>query len=213
MDIITEFIIGTIYGSSARASNVERTLGSLGGLIMEHDPLDAVYSFVERAYIRLQAGDVLFRCMEERDISPLQSWVEGLVYAGPKNLDALREILAEVSERQSQSDEDIRQVLEDFRSSLKSFGVRVVGYESGQSLVRLTPIRLLSVLREQGITEEETQVACLQLLRDTRDLVTSLASYARLLDEIETYLQDWLWGLMYQTAHQEMVQRARPFII
>jgi hypothetical protein len=69
------------------------------------------------------------------------------------------------------------------------------------------------VLREQGITEEETQVACLQLLRDTRDLVTSLASYARLLDEIETYLQDWLWGLMYQTAHQEMVQRARPFII
>jgi hypothetical protein len=179
---------------------------------MENDPLEAVYSFVERAYIRLQAGDLLFRCMEERDLSPLQSWVEGLVYAGPKNLDALREILAEVSERQSQSDEDIRQVIQDFRRSLKSFGVRLLGFESGVSLARLTPVRFLSMLREQGIAEEETQVACLQLLRDTRDLATSLATYARLLDEIETYLQDWLWGLMYQTAHQEMVERAKPLI-
>jgi hypothetical protein len=179
---------------------------------MEHDPLEAVYSFVERAYIRLQAGDLLFRCMEERDISPLQSWVEGLVYAGPKNLDALREILAEVGERQSQSDEDIRQVLQDFRGSLKSYGVRLQGFESGQSLARLTPIRLLTMLREQGISQEETQVACLQLLRDTRDLVTSLATYARLLDEIETYLEDWLWGLMYQTAQQQIVERDKPLI-
>jgi hypothetical protein len=179
---------------------------------MENDPLEAVYSFVERAYIRLQAGDLLFRCMEERDIGPLQSWVEGLVFAGPKNLGALREILAEVGERQSQSDEDIRQVLQDFRTSLKSFGVRLKGYESGQSLARLTPIRMVSMLREQGISEEETQIACLQLLRDTRDLVNSLVMHARLLDEIQTYLQDWLWGLMYQRAHQEMVERAKPLI-
>jgi hypothetical protein len=179
---------------------------------MENDPLEAVYLFVERAYIRLQAGDLLFRCMEERDINPLQSWVEGLVYAGPKNLGALREILAEVGERQSQSDEDIRQVLQDFRGNLKSYGVRLRGFESGTTLARLTPTRLLSLLREQGILEKETQVACLQLLRDTRDLVTSLASYARLLDEIETYLQDWMWGLVYQTAHQEMSERARPLI-
>jgi hypothetical protein len=179
---------------------------------MKNDPLEAVYSFVERAYVRLQAGDLLFRCMEERDISPLQSWVEGLVFAGPKNLDALREVLSEVSERQTQSDEDMRQVLQDFRSSLKSFGVRLRGYESGQSLARLTPIRFLSILREQGISEEETQVACLQLLRDARDLVTSLVTHARLLDEIETYLQDWLWGLLYQTAHQEAVERAKPLI-
>ena len=179
---------------------------------MENESLEAVHSFVERAYIRLQAGDMLIRCMDERDIGPLQSWVEGLVYAGPKNLDALREILAEVGERKSQSDEDIRQVLQDFRKSLKSFGVQVHGSESVLSLAQLSPARLLGSLQEQGIAEEETQVACLQLLRDTLDLVNSLAMYAHLLDEIETYLEDWLWGLLYQTAHQEMVERARPLI-
>jgi hypothetical protein len=179
---------------------------------MENDPLEVVYSFVERAYVRLQAGDLLFRCMEERDIGPLQSWVEGLVFAGPKNLDAMREILAEVGDRQTQSDEDIRQVLQDFRSGLKSYGVRLRGYESGQTFERLSPVRFLSLLREQGILDEDAQVACLQLLRDTRDLISSLVIYARLLEEIENYLRDWLWGLMYQTTHQETVDRRKPLI-
>jgi hypothetical protein len=180
--------------------------------MMENDPLEAVYSFVERAYVRLQAGDMLFRCMEERDISPMQSWVEGLVYAGPQNLDALREILAEVGERQAQSDEDLRQVLQDFKASLKSFGVRMPGMENARALARLTPIRFLSLLREQGVIEEETQVACLQLLRDARDLVTSLVTHERLLDEIEIYLDDWLWGLVYQTAHQQPSEPVRPLV-
>jgi hypothetical protein len=31
---------------------------------MVDDPLDSVYSIVERTYIRLQAGDILNRCLE-----------------------------------------------------------------------------------------------------------------------------------------------------
>lgn len=169
----------------------------------EPNPLEAVYSFVERAYVRLQAGDLVFRCLEERNLSPIQSWVEGLVFAGPNNLGALREILAEVHERQTQSNEDLRQVLQDFRSNLHSFGVRLQDVHSAPAITRLTPVRFLSLLREQGIAEEETQVACLQILRDARDLVSGLAIHARLLEEIQTYLEDWLWGMVYQSARQE----------
>jgi hypothetical protein len=180
-------------------------------MAMENDPLEAIYYFVERAYVRLQAGDLLFRCMEERDIGPMRTWVDALVFAGPQNLDALREILAEVAERQAQSDEDLRQVLQDFKANLRSFGVRMPGLENARSLERLTPVRFLAVLREQGIAEEDSQVACLQLLRDARELVSSLASHEHLLDEVETYLEDWLWGLVYQSARQD--QAGRPELL
>jgi hypothetical protein len=59
---------------------------------MADDPIDAVYSYVERAYVRLQAGDILIRCMEEGNALPMQQMVEGLVLAGPQSLSVLREM-------------------------------------------------------------------------------------------------------------------------
>lgn len=35
--------------------------------MFEDDPLEGVYSFVEKAYASLQAGDELFRCLEEQN--------------------------------------------------------------------------------------------------------------------------------------------------
>jgi hypothetical protein len=37
--------------------------------------------------------------------------------------------------------------------------------------------------------------------------MVSLVKHIRLLEEIETYLKDWLWGLAYQSARQGMNYR------
>src|SRR5512145_3099372 len=81
-------------------------------LFMEHpDPsLDAVYAYVEKAYLRMQAGDVLVRCLEEESTIPMQQVVEGLVLAGPQSIAILREMLAESSQRKSQVQDDMHQV-------------------------------------------------------------------------------------------------------
>jgi len=168
----------------------------------EKDPLDGVYSFVEKAYTRLQAGDVLFRCIEEENTTPLQEWVEGLVLAGPESLGVLREILNEADERKRQSNEDIRQVLQDFGASLDSCGVHFSGVHTERVLKHLTPDGLLSMLHDQGISDEETQIICLQLLNDAKDLVQDLETHMRLLVEIEIYISDWLWGLVHESAQR-----------
>ncbi len=80
---------------------------------MSHDPLDDVYSFVERAYIRLQAGDVLIRCMEEGNPAPLHQMVEGLILAGPQSINILREIMAEAGQRKLQVVDDLNQLSSD----------------------------------------------------------------------------------------------------
>jgi hypothetical protein len=172
----------------------------------EDDPLKAIYAFVERAYIRLQAGDVLNRCLEDKHSRAIQSWVEGLVIAGPQNIGTIREILVEVGERKTQLGEDVHQILQHFEKNIKSKGINLSLLKEPEPLRRLAPVSFLALLREQGISDEEIQIDCLQQLQDTRELLSSLAGHIRLLDEIEVYLQDWMWGLVYQTARQERTE-------
>jgi hypothetical protein len=48
--------------------------------------------------------------------------------------------------------------------------------------------------------DEEAQVTCMQILRDSQELAESLSSRIDILIEIEDYLKDWLWGLAYQSV-------------
>lgn len=113
--------------------------------MMTDDPLEAVFSMVERAFMRLQAGDVLLLCLEEDNTAPMQKLVEGLVLAGPQSLNALRELRAEATSRKNE-------LLGEFSTS--------------------------------------------------EDSLSQLARQIILLEEVEVYIEDWMWGLMYQTAHQ-----------
>jgi hypothetical protein len=182
-------------------------------VMAEHNPLDAVYSFIERAYVRLQAGDLIFRCLEVRSLNPLQSWVESLVLAGPQNLEVFREILQEVDERKAQSAEDLQQVITNFENNLQSYGVKVGEPKRPLALSKLTAARFLSLIVEQGVTEQKNQIACLELLRDTRELISTLNTHAGLLREIEIYIKDWMWGLVYVSAHQDQAEKTNFLVI
>jgi hypothetical protein len=169
---------------------------------MADDPIYAVYSFVERAYVRLQAGDILIRCLEEGNASPMRQLVEVLVLAGPQSLSVLREMRSEAAHRKSQVLDDLHQVYSDLEESLLTFGVALTGLENARSITELKTGTLLGKMQEQGILEEDSQAACLQILRDSRDLIASLDHHVELLEEIEIYIQDWLWGLAYQQVRE-----------
>ncbi len=166
------------------------------------DPLETVYALVERSYMRLQAGDILIRCLEEGSTNPIQNMVEGLVLAGPQSLEALREILAEVGQRKSQVQDDILQVFSDLKRVLSGYGVRLNGINKSLAVTSLAASGLLRLMRQQGITDDDTQTTCLHLLQESRDLITNLNTHLSLLQEVEAYLQDWLWGIAYQSARQ-----------
>jgi hypothetical protein len=125
---------------------------------MADDPLDAVYSYVERAYIRLQAGDVLIRCLDEGYATPIQQMVETLVLAGPRSMGVLQEILAEAEQRKGQIMDDLHQL--------------------------------------------KAQAANPELTSDGSEIIGNLEARIRLLEDIGTYLQDWVWGLAYKSTRQ-----------
>lgn len=169
---------------------------------MDRDPLDEVYSFVERTYFRLQASDVLNRCLEDSTLTPIQQMVEQLILTGPRSLIALREIREEVGQRKTQVREDLHQILHDFEHSLDSYGVNFdeCQVETVVSMSRSSFVRFLS---RQGINEKSVKFACLQVLKDCRELVDSSSTRLQFLDEIESYLQDWMWGMAVQSAMQK----------
>ncbi|MCI0519852.1 MAG: hypothetical protein L0Z70_06290 [Chloroflexi bacterium] len=169
---------------------------------MADDALAAVYSFVERAYVRMQAAEALTQCLEEGRLSPLQMLVEGLVVAGPPSLAALREVIAEVGSRKGQIKEDQHQVFVKLADELKGYGIHLGEKHSPFSLERMTPGAFLALLVSQKVHDEGDQIACLQRLQEALHLLGSLSGHLRLLDEVEVYLGDWLWGLIYESTRR-----------
>lgn len=171
---------------------------------MKEDPLDAVYSYVERAYIRLQAGDVLIRCLDESSAAPMHQLVEGLILVGPQSMAVLQEILAETGNRKNQVLDDLHQIFSELESNLKRYGVILTGAGDTEAVAVLSSSRFLKMLKDQHVLGEEAQATCIQLLQNSKELMRSLAAHIRLLEDIETYLQDWIWGLAYQSARQRL---------
>lgn len=170
---------------------------------MPEDPLDPVYAYAERAYIRLQAGDLILRCLEESSPAPIQQMVEGLVLAGPQNIEVLKEILAEVGQRKSQLQDDANQILNEMVNGFKRCGLELPANRSPRSLVRMSPLTLMKLLREQNILEEKVQSDTLEILRNSKELARGILANIHLLEEIERHTQDWLWGLAYQSTRND----------
>jgi hypothetical protein len=154
----------------------------------------------------MQAAEVLTQCLDEGRLSPLQSLVEGLVVSGPSGLDALREVIAEVGTRKGQIKEDQHQVFVKLAGELQGYGIHLGEKHSPFSLERITPGAFLALLNSKKIHDESDQLACLQRLQEALHLLSSLSGHLQLLDEVEIYLGDWLWGLIYESTRRNGVE-------
>lgn len=180
---------------------------------MFDDSLDVVFSMVERAFMRIQAVDVLFTCLEKEDTTPIHKMVEGLVLAGPSSLNALREIQAEVDTRRTELQSEIARTFSSMEETLKDWGVNLTGLTERSSMHGLDVGHLGSLLSQQGIVDEYRLKECTRLLNSSKVAMSHLARQILLLDDVTIYLEDWMGGLMYQSAHQwgeSLVSSAKP---
>ncbi len=169
---------------------------------MANKPNSSIFSIVEKAYFRLQAGDVLTHCIEDGSTHPIHEMIQEMVLAGPQSLEALREILGEANKRKTQVYDDLNQVINQLSIILKGYGVSLEAQGGNQLLQSLTGDQLVDLLDAQGVTEKETRSSSLQVVKDSQELINTLNGKILLLENIETYLQDWLWGLTYQSIRQ-----------
>jgi hypothetical protein len=154
------------------------------------------------SFVRLQAGDILVKCLEECSEVPIQRLVEALILAGPESISVLREISSETNHRRLQVEDDMQQVLTGWKSNLEGFGITLRGIKRARMISQMDSTRFLAWLKSHGVVEEESQEDCLQLKRDLCDLLVTLDTHYALLSRIETYLKDWILGVFHQLVHQ-----------
>jgi hypothetical protein len=169
---------------------------------MGSKPSSTIYSIVEKAYYRLQAGDVLTQCLEDGTTEPIRELVHEMVLAGPQSLEALREILGEAMKRKSQVYDDLNQVINQLAIILKGYGLNLESHEGASLLQAITAEQLTKLMNEQKISDVEKRSGCLQVVKDSQELMNTLNTKIQLLENVENYLQDWLWGLTYQHIRQ-----------
>lgn len=166
-----------------------------------NNPLEAIYAFAEQTYIRMQAGDLLMRCLDSGSVRPMQDLVENLVLAGPQSLGTLHEIMLETGQRRAQVQDDMQRLYGEFQKKLARYGVRASDeLPDAHSFTRMDDIRFYQLITSHGVNDEDTQADCFQHFQETQDLMDSLEENIVLLQNIESYLKDWLWGLAYQSA-------------
>lgn len=173
-----------------------------------NNPLEAIYAFAEQTYIRMQAGDLLMRCIDSGSIRPMQELVEGLVLAGPQSMNTLNEIVLETGQRRAQVQDDLQRLYGEFQKKLSKRKRRASDQlPDAITFTQMDEDTFYKLLVLQGITAEDEQTDCFQLFQETQDLMSSLVENIQLFIEIENILRDWLWALAYQSAHE-----ARPVI-
>jgi hypothetical protein len=93
-------------------------------------------------------------------------------------------------------------VTNQFSIILKGYGISLERQGGNQVLQSLNENQLLEMLDEQDIDDVDERAGALQILTDSQELITTLNGKIQLLENIEIYLQDWLWGLTYQYIKQ-----------
>ena len=100
--------------------------------------------------------------------------------------------------RKSQVYDDLNQVINQLSIILKGYGLNLESNTGNRMLQSVTENQLISLMDAQNVNDAETRSGCIQVMKDSQELITTLNGKIRLLDNIENYLQDWLWGLTYQ---------------
>ena len=94
--------------------------------------------------------------------------------------------------------DDLNQVTNQLSIILQGYGISLERLGGNQAIQSLNEQQLFFMLDELKIVDTEERSGCVQILKNTRELITALTSKIQLLENIETYLHDWLWGLTYQ---------------
>ena len=170
------------------------------------DPSEVIYALAEQAYVRMQAEDLLIRCLDEGDVQPIQSLVEELVLAGPKSLGVMQEILAETRQRRSQLGDDLRQLMSELKDELEHRAIHLPELERERVLPDRLAAQVLEALREQGGFSPRSKTSRLQNLDEVDEIISTLRVNLGLLGEIVSFLEDWIWALVYQSARKAVAE-------
>jgi hypothetical protein len=166
--------------------------------------LAPLMSHAERAYVRMQAAELISHCLERGDMSLFDQLLAQLVLAGESSLPILREIRDEIRAQQSQLRQEGLSVRQELKAALAGLGVQLpqlLGGDIPEMLWQMRgpdlPARIRSAARQLS---EEDIGSVAEACSEARGRVTQIAARLTAMRALEDSVDDWLSGLAYQAA-------------
>ncbi len=153
----------------------------------------------ERAYVRLEAQDLLARCLKEDSPEPLRELINELLLQEPPDLDLLRWLMADVHSRWVVLRERLfdtrRQVIGSFQ---EAYGINLTEFAPPNMLEQFHSLSADRLFDWLGVEQHELGADDALLLRaifeEAVSLAGELAIDLRLLENLSEYLGDWVAG-------------------
>ncbi|MBI4771950.1 MAG: hypothetical protein HY784_16440 [Chloroflexi bacterium] len=179
-----------------------------------HNRMVDLYPLAERAYVRLEAEDLLSRCLKEDDPQPLRDLIDEVLAEERPDLDLLRGLLADLRARRVVLRERLfdtrRQVVTAFQDA---WDINLAEFAPPQSLDqfhRLSPEALFAWIERAGHRlADEDRLLLYDVFSEAVGLAGELTVDLRLLDALGRYLGDWIAGLAVLAARTAPV--ASPY--
>jgi hypothetical protein len=179
-------------------------------------PLDELLTFAERAYVRMEAEQLIGQCLDQGDPALFNDLVKGLVLAGSTSLGVMREILEEVRSTRTSLMREGMTVRQDLAEALTGFGVdsaQLLSIDSPEAFRLICSQRLRDEARRSasGLKAEDA-ILLEELCSEAGDRVSGIARRLMLLLKLEESVQDWISGLVYEASqlHEDWSNQGRP---
>lgn len=163
-------------------------------------------NLIERAFIRVEAEQLISLCLEENDPTLLQRTIENLVLEGTASLGILREIREEVRTTRISLSQQVDTLRLDLTGTLEEFGLLVPGGLRRRRSLReyLRALRGLdtSLLEKGNPLSLEDEILITEICEEVKrrsSLISRKISTMNLLDQV---LQDWIRSLAFQASYQ-----------
>lgn len=168
------------------------------------DALDDLLSLAERAYVRMQASQLIANCLEEGNPAILEDLLHQLVLAGAPSLVALQEIREEIRAASRSLRREGSQVGKKLTEALAGLGVDLPGDVAGTAS-GISRLGLSRSLQEQvrqaakSLLPEEQRLVDV-LCDEANERATTIARRLALLRRLDGAVSDWLECVAYQAA-------------
>jgi hypothetical protein len=168
-------------------------------------PLDELLSIAERAYVRMQAGQLISQCLEQGDPTPFNGLVEQLVLAGSPSLAVLREIHDEISSMRTSLRQEGMAVRQHLKEAFAGFGLhmpQLISLDAPETFRNICGPTLRNAVREAArVMTTEDQALLDELCVEAGERVSAIASRLALLGRLHSAVEDWVSSLAYEAAH------------
>ncbi|GAB4498602.1 MAG: hypothetical protein OHK0052_12200 [Anaerolineales bacterium] len=159
--------------------------------------------------LRMQASDLLSHCIETGQVKPLYQVVENLLLVGPSAFYSLHTLLLEATQRRAQIEDEIHRTIGMFYNKIATLGLTREQFES--PFITYEFLEFDYMMRRDFTYELELMAQNIpgeiiwkvsEYVGETREKLDQLAQHYQLCAYMAGYLDDWLWGMAYQTVQQ-----------